>query len=127
MIKSNIGKNIKNRRLELGLTQEELATKLGYRSKSSINKIEAGINDISQAKVLEFATALETTVSYLMGWEERDGTTATPTRTLTDAESTLLDTFDKLNDAGKSKVQGYAEAISENEEYTKQTTKDKLA
>ena len=43
-----VGKNIKKRRIALGLTQEDLAKKLGYKSKSTINKIEKGINDISQ-------------------------------------------------------------------------------
>ena len=39
-------KNIRNRRIELGLTQEDLAKKIGYRSISTIAKIERGINDI---------------------------------------------------------------------------------
>lgn len=40
---------------------------MGYKSKSSINKIEMGINDIPQSKVLAFARALNTTTAYLMG------------------------------------------------------------
>lgn len=39
-------KRIKKRREELGLTQEELGIKLGYTSRSSIAKIEAGKIDI---------------------------------------------------------------------------------
>lgn len=66
----NLGKRIKQRRLELSLTQEELAKMLGYKSKSTINKIELGINDISQSKILPFAKALKTTPAYLMGWED---------------------------------------------------------
>ena len=65
----DIGERIKNRRIELGLTQEELASKLGYKSKSTINKIELGINDITQSKVVKFANVLNTSVAYLMGWE----------------------------------------------------------
>ena len=42
-----LGNFIKQRRIELGMTQEDLAHKLGYKSKSSINKIEMGINGIS--------------------------------------------------------------------------------
>lgn len=61
---------IKNRRLELGMSQAELATKLGYKSRSAINKIESGLRDISQSKLLQFANALETTPTYLMGWED---------------------------------------------------------
>ena len=51
------------------MTQEELAAKLGYKNKSSIAKIETGTNDIVQSKVVEFAKVLNTTVAYLMGWE----------------------------------------------------------
>lgn len=67
---SEIGKRIKSKREALGLTQEELAKKLGYKSKTTIAKIESGANDIVQSKVKEFATALNTTIAYLMDWEE---------------------------------------------------------
>lgn len=65
-----IGEKIKIRRKQLGMSQEELANTIGYKSRSSINKIELGINDITQSKVVAFAKVLNTTVSYLMGWEE---------------------------------------------------------
>ena len=55
------------RRKELGLSQEELAQRMGYRSKSSITKLEKGINDLPQSKVEELAAALETTPAYLLG------------------------------------------------------------
>ena len=41
----NIGKKIEKRRQELGLSQMQ-AIKTGYKSRSSINKIELGINKI---------------------------------------------------------------------------------
>ena len=66
----SIGKRIKNRREALGMSQEELATKLGYKSRSSINKIELEINDVTQSKIAQIAKALGTTPAYLMGWEE---------------------------------------------------------
>lgn len=69
---TTLGQRIKSRRLELGLTQEELAKKLGYSHKSSIGKIENGNNDITQSKVVEFAHALDTNVAYLMGWDAED-------------------------------------------------------
>ena len=64
---STIYDRIKARRLELGLTVEELAQQLGYKDKSSISKIENGKADIPQAKVELFARALRTTTAYLMG------------------------------------------------------------
>ena len=66
---AEIGRRIKAAREAAGLTQAELAAKLGYKSKSTINKIETGINDISQSKVEAFAAALGTTPAYLMGWD----------------------------------------------------------
>lgn len=67
---SEVGRNIAQRRKALGMTQEELAKKMGYKSKSTINKIELGINDIVQSKVVKFAEVLETTPAVLMGWVE---------------------------------------------------------
>lgn len=61
-------KNIKERRIQLGLTQSELANKLGYADKSAIAKIEKGLVDLPQSKIKAFADVLETTPAELMGW-----------------------------------------------------------
>lgn len=62
--------NIKQRRLELGLTQQELAEAMGYADKSMIAKIEKGSVDLPLSKVKEFAAVLHTTPSLLLGWED---------------------------------------------------------
>lgn len=67
-------KRIRSRREELGMSQEELAQKLGYKSRSSINKIEMGENDIPQSKIRAFAQALETTPVYLLGLDDNSKT-----------------------------------------------------
>ena len=69
-MKSNIGTRIKDRRIELGMSQDELAEKMGYKSRSTIAKIEKGVNDVVQANIVKFAEILNTTTAYLMGWEE---------------------------------------------------------
>lgn len=61
-------KNIKKKRLELGMSQEQLAKKVGYSSRSMIAKIEAGDIDLHQSKIEEIAIALGTTSAELMGW-----------------------------------------------------------
>ena len=48
---NKLGEKIKEIRLEQGMTQEEFAKELGYTSKSTINKIEKGVNDISYDKL----------------------------------------------------------------------------
>ena len=65
---NEIGARIKSRREELGLTQEELADRVGYKSKSAIQKIERGVNELRQEKIETFAKALETTPAYIMSW-----------------------------------------------------------
>lgn len=65
----NIGERIRNRRIELGLTQDEVAQKTGYKSRSSINKIESSRN-LPLTKVEKMANALECSPAYLMGWED---------------------------------------------------------
>lgn len=64
-----IGSRIKNRRLELGMTQDELAKLMGYKTRSTINKIELDINDMPLSRVEAFAKALDVSPSYLMGWD----------------------------------------------------------
>ena len=61
-----VGKKVRARREELGLTQQELADKMGYKSKSTINKIELDINDVSQKNLEKLAKALECDVLYLL-------------------------------------------------------------
>ena len=54
----NIGEIIKKRRLELGISQEELSKKMGYSSKTSISKIEKGISDIPLKKIQKLSNFL---------------------------------------------------------------------
>ena len=65
-----LGEKVKLKREELNLSQEELAEKMNYKSKTSIHKIETGITDLPLSKVKELADVLKTTPAYLMGWEE---------------------------------------------------------
>ena len=67
---TTIGKKIKNRRIELGMSQDELAEKMGYKNRSTIAKIEKGVNDVVQSNIVKFAEVLNTSIAYLMGWEE---------------------------------------------------------
>ncbi|WP_293725088.1 helix-turn-helix domain-containing protein [Phascolarctobacterium succinatutens] len=73
---------IKARRLELDMSQDELARLVGYKSRSSINKIESDGRLLPQRKIMEIAYVLNTTPAYIMGWEESNETES-PSVTLT--------------------------------------------
>jgi len=63
-----VADRIKELRERNGWTQEELAERMGYTTKSSISKIETSGNDITLKKITKLAKALNTSESYLMGW-----------------------------------------------------------
>lgn len=63
----SIGANIKKRRSELNISQQDLANAMGYKTRSTISKIESGENDVTPKKLVKFADILDTTVEYLMG------------------------------------------------------------
>lgn len=62
----SVGANIKKRRFEMRMSQQELAEAMGYKTRSTIAKIESGENDVSQKKLQKFAAALDTTVEELI-------------------------------------------------------------
>lgn len=91
----NIGERIKARREYLNITQEELAHKVGYKSRTSINKIELGLTRVSETTLVAISKALETTPSDLLGWD--DG----------------LRNFDELDELEKDVVRALREASPE--------------
>ena len=72
-----IGDRVRLLRKQKGMTQLELAEKMGYKSKSSVAHIENG-RDIPRAMVVTLADILETTPSYLMGWEDEKPNASIP-------------------------------------------------
>lgn len=84
-----IGDRIKHRRELLQMSQDDLAKKLGYKSRSSINKIERDASGLPQSKIAAIAKALDTTPSYIMGWIE-----ATPAETK--KSNTIADITDRM-------------------------------
>ena len=71
-----VGDRIREKREELGMTQEELSKKLGYKSRSSVNKME-NARELPLKKVTMMADVLGCSPSYLMGWDEEVNTQST--------------------------------------------------
>ena len=66
---SNIHANIKKRRLEIGMSQEDLAERVGYNSHTTIAKIESGTRNFPQSKLMLFAEALKVDPVWLLGYD----------------------------------------------------------
>lgn len=67
-----MNRRIRERRLALNLTQEDLAHRLGMQ-KSAIAKYESGrVENIKRSVVAKMAEILECSPAYLMGWDDGD-------------------------------------------------------
>lgn len=86
-----IGDRIRYRREELEMSQDELARRLGYKSRSSVNKIEKDASGLPQSKIVAIAKALRTTPAYIMGWEEEQKNKPTDIGELTEGQRKLYE------------------------------------
>lgn len=72
MINANLGKNIKRYRESAGLTQDELAKRVGYKGKSTLSLIESGKRDAGSSEILAIANALHIEVTDLLHENDTD-------------------------------------------------------
>ena len=91
----NLADRVKQRREDLGLSQEQLALQMGYSSRTSINKIENG-RPCSQKIIARLADALKVSVPYLMGWEEEKEKPTAQGDELSEELQELIDCIKKL-------------------------------
>lgn len=106
LFRLKLGLRIKLRRASLGLSQTELAEKLGYSEKSAISKIESGKNEPPASKLEAFAEVLETSVPYLMGWEQNE-------TDVTDAEYEMICRYRRASEYHRGKVDAILEDYKE--------------
>lgn len=100
-----IGERIKQRRIQLNISQDELAKSLGYKSRSSINKIEKDGRELPQSKILAIANALSTTPSYIMGWEENPNKQVLePEFQISKEEETIISKYRQLSNDNKEEI-----------------------
>ena len=109
----NLADRVRIRREELKLSQTELAERMGYKSRSSINKIECG-REISQKVIVRLADALGVTPAYLMGWEEDPAEQASfeASILLDDDIMELVHTYMVLSDDQKKAVKQMAKLLA---------------
>lgn len=67
-----IGERVKRRRLELGMSADELAKKIS-KNRATIYRYESEyIEKLPTTIIIPLAEALKTTPSFLMGWEDEE-------------------------------------------------------
>ena len=125
------GERIRTRRKELGITADALAEKIGV-SRSTIFRYESGdIEKLPMDYLPPIAVHLNTTIAYLMGWEQTSELQDSETRKLAttmdselenmnglvdtaykDAVITLNEMLGQLDEEDYALVQAYADGLS---------------
>lgn len=102
----NIYDRIRFLRESKGMSQQELAEKIGFKTASAVNKIELGLRDINQTKIIAFSKALGVTPAYLLdGDESEDKKNNIPSKTAEDEE--LMNLFSNLPSQKKQQAIDY--------------------
>ncbi len=99
----NIYERIKQLRLAQGMSQYDLAKKVGYEGRSAISKVEKGERDISQSMIEKYATALGVTPIYLLYGEEAK---ERPSAKMTKGEG-ILEAFNSLSPEKQRQFRDY--------------------
>lgn len=99
------GARIRQKRLDLNMTQEELAKRCGYTSRSSINKIELGLVDLPQSKIATIAKVLNVQPAYLVGWTDDEN------RQISDKEKEFIEAVKNMSDDEIDKMNDYLSFI----------------
>lgn len=114
---------IKKRRLELGLSQAELAKRMNLTSRSTICRVESGVEDnLTSDRVAKFAKALEVTPGYLMGWEDNltDESAEAVANLMKVAEDAIfLQKYNSLSEENKKEVHNYVDFLLSKERANK--------
>lgn len=112
---------LRQRRLDMGLTLEEVGAPLGI-SRSAVNKYERGVIKNVYTSVVEgFAGVLHCSPGYLMGWTDDPlaGVTSSASASLSPQLQSLSDALDQLNDEGQEKLLDYASDLVASGRYIK--------
>lgn len=108
-----IGQRIRKRRLELGLTQQQVADKIGAK-KNTVSNYECDISSPNEATMISLMDLLQCDANYLFGdyWKEPEPLSPNVQR--------VMDNIKVLNDEG-------LEALADYSDFLKGQTKFKKA
>lgn len=104
--------NIKALRESLKMSQDELATKVGYKDRTSIAKIESGKVDLSQSKIFAFTKALNVSPEELMGLKYYDDPYVSEYAEMVRQNPDLRLLFDASKDMSKDDIDFVIHAIN---------------
>ncbi len=107
---NELGMKIRELRLSLGMSQEELGAKIGVK-KAAIHKYESGlVVNLKRETIYKLANALDTTPAYLMGWDKNASAQAQDTP----VALSIPKGYDKLTEEERAQIDSLIEMFNRN-------------
>ncbi len=117
----NIGSRLRQLREKANLTQEEVGKQLGV-TKATVNRYESGKIDIKRTIAIKLSDILNTTPSYIMGWDESAKTSSynlpeiiPPSKV--DPDMFVLNMYKRLDIEDKAEVRGTMKQMLKADKY----------
>ena len=107
-----VGARIRQRRIELGMTQTELAEQISVRFQQ-VQKYENGLNRVAASRLWNIAEALRTPVSYFFDVTESKGEDQSGHALDMRRRRELVELFCGLSDAQQSAVMSFLRSMHE--------------
>ena len=117
----NIGSRLRQLREKANLTQEEVGKQLGV-TKATVNRYESGKIDIKRTIAIKLSDILNTTPSYIMGWDESAKTSSynlpeiiPPSKV--DPDMFVLNMYKRIDIEDKAEVRGTMKQMLKADKY----------
>jgi transcriptional regulator with XRE-family HTH domain len=119
-MEETVYQRIRRLRTDKGMTQLDLAKKVGYSGKDMVSRVESGKVDISRNRLIQFADALGVSPLYLFNGSESIEEIGQPLPPISEDDK-LLDQFHRLDDEDRARVKERIEMLLESDKYKKDT------
>jgi len=112
-VDAHVGKRIRHRRWMVGMTQQQLADKVGIKFQQ-VQKYETGMNRVSASRLWSIADALEVSIDFFFEGLEADGSLeARDDSLLADREAMeLVRAYSAIPEAQRRKLFDLARVLS---------------
>ncbi len=113
-VDAHVGKRVRHRRWMIGMTQQQLADKVGIKFQQ-IQKYETGMNRVSASRLWDIADALGVTIAFFFeGISEETGAANTGSDLMADKEALeLVRSYYAIPEAQRRRLFDLARVLSE--------------
>lgn len=120
-----IYERIRRLRLTKGMTQSELAAKVGYSGKDMVSRVEAGKVDITRSRLMQFADALDVSPLFLFNGSESAEDIGKELPPISETDK-LIEKYNMLDAEDKARIRERIDMLLESDKYKRVFTNEAM-